>query len=302
MTPETKSDYIRQAENYLQTVLSRKGKITRLTIEQCLLTDAINWRPKYFGKLRRAIVVQQESIGFKKYADLIAKLKHPATDELKPKADRPPVKKKIPKVKHVRANDELTLLKYFEKNKNIECMAAINIVRELGVRPAEIKGIMVVGDVFYITGAKKGKDRGLDRRMQVTEPRTLERLIASLEVINSTHKTIEQIQNNIGKAAGRIFKGRRAHYCLYSWRHQFAGELKASTMKPNLIAYLMGHQSTASIEQYGFRNRARGGLKVKPDGYDPEIEKVRDKPKSLYLKRTTTFKSQNVNLDNDLRL
>lgn len=157
MTPETKAEYLRQAENYLQTVLKRKGKITRLTIQQCLLSDAVNWRPAYFTKLRRAIVVQQENAGYKKYADQIAQLKHPATNELKPEAERPPIKKKIPRVKHVRANDEIRLLRYFQKNKNYECIAAILITKELGIRPAEINSLRVEGDVVYITGAKKGR-------------------------------------------------------------------------------------------------------------------------------------------------
>lgn len=302
MTPETHQEYLRQAEFYLAKVQNRFGKITYRSIKLALLEDAPNWRPKYFTKLRRAIVVHQEHNGFGKYAKQIEKIKHPATDEFNFKADKPAIKKKIPKVKHVRDVDEKKIIDYFRKTKNKECIAAIKIVKELGVRPAEIASIRVEGNVFHITGAKQGKDRGLNRRLEVTDAETANALTQCLQVINESSKTINQIQNNISKTASRIFKGRKTHYCLYSWRHQFGGELKASTMPAKTIAYLMGHQSTASIEDYGFRNRARGGLKVKPNGYDPEIKKIRVKPKSQYLKRNTTLKAQNVNLNNGLQL
>lgn len=138
--------------------------------------------------------------------------------------------------------------------------------------------------------------------MQATDPEALKMLTDWIQVLRQSAKTTGQVQDNVRKAASRIFKGRKAHYCLYSWRHQFGGELKASNMPAKTVAYMMGHQSTASIEQYGFKNRARGGLKVKPAGYDPEILKVREKSRSQYLSRSMTFKSENVNEDRGLEM
>ena len=38
---------------------------------------------------------------------------------------------------------------------------------------------------------------------------------------------------------------------LYSWRHQLGADLKASKLNRVLAAYIMGHQSTESVNAYG---------------------------------------------------
>nr|MDT0252751.1 hypothetical protein [Endozoicomonas sp.] len=165
MESKTKEEYIRQANAYLKTVEKRKGKITRLAIQQCLLADAPNWRPSYFTKMRRAIVVQQTAAGYKKYAKEIEKIKNPCTNELLPDFEKLPIKKKKPKMKHVREADEKALIDYFKKTENIECRAAMYIVKNLGVRPEELKGLVVTGNTVNVIGAKKNDNRGLDRKI-----------------------------------------------------------------------------------------------------------------------------------------
>ena len=297
MEQKTKAEYIRQAENYLKGVEKRKGKITRLAIQQCLLEDAPKWRPAYFTKLRRAIVVQQTAAGYKKYAKQIEQIKNPCTNELLPDSEKKPIKKKKMQMKHIRENDEKALIEYFKKNQNIECRAAMYIVKNLGVRPAEIKSLEVSGDSIHVIGAKKNKDRGLDRIIKINDSYTLKHLATAISILKKTSRTIGQIQDNISKASRRVFKNRDRHYSLYSWRHQMGAELKASSMPDHVISYLMGHQSTRSIEAYGFKNRAKGGLKIQAGGYD---KRVRYGAKSQYLRRVTTYKSQNVNNDRDL--
>jgi hypothetical protein len=61
-----------------------------------------------------------------------------------------------------------------------------------------------------------------------------------------------------------------------SFRHQFGSNLKISGRAPDVIAYMMGHQSTRSIEKYGdARKGFSGKLGLKAAPYHQELSSVR---------------------------
>lgn len=63
---------------------------------------------------------------------------------------------------------------------------------------------------------------------------------------------------------------------MYTLRHQFGSNLKASGMSAIEMAYVMGHQATDSISRYGDKRFGRAeAVKVKPVS-DADFSKVRD--------------------------
>ncbi len=63
---------------------------------------------------------------------------------------------------------------------------------------------------------------------------------------------------------------------MYTLRHQFGSNLKASGMSAIEMAYVMGHQATDSISRYGDKRFGRAeAVKVKPAS-DADFSKVRD--------------------------
>jgi len=63
---------------------------------------------------------------------------------------------------------------------------------------------------------------------------------------------------------------------MYTLRHQFGANLKASGMSAVEMAYVMGHQATDSISRYGDKRFGRAeAVKVEPAS-DADLSKVRN--------------------------
>lgn len=77
----------------------------------------------------------------------------------------------------------------------------------------------------------------------------------------------------------KLWPKRKKHPTLYSARHQFSSNLKASGMKPEEIAALMGHASDLTA-QMTYGKRRYGNSTVKPKVKTDEVNKVRKNPKA----------------------
>jgi integrase len=127
---------------------------------------------------------------------------------------------------------------------------AVRILACTGCRPSEIeKGVLVHhkqdGIYFEIKGAKVDKVRGQDWR-QIILPK--DHQIASKindGMYSAQKKSISEIITRKGVKLG--FEGISA----YSFRHQFASDLKASGISEKNIAMAMGHQAEVTQETYG---------------------------------------------------
>ncbi|MNN51616.1 hypothetical protein D3C81_1662700 [compost metagenome] len=132
-----------------------------------------------------------------------------------------------------------------------------------------MQSICIEGDLIKIRGAKKSHEgqRGMDRSLVLDED-AVDIVRAALGTLRAAN--IGAIQDRISAAGRRIWPQRKAWPSLYSWRHQLGSDLKASGLSRVEIAYLMGHQSTESVEQYGNRKTARSGavLPRAPEGTD----------------------------------
>jgi integrase len=291
MNAETEDRYRKLAANFYSKRLD--NQVTPKKIGDALLKSSVEYRPAYFRRLRNALAFDQKEKGFAKAADYINKIKNPVTKKNAPLMLKKQKPKKQKRVKTVSNDDFLAL---FEAADD-ETKAALYIARTLGCRPAEMANIEVNGNEIKITGAKKteGGDRGADRLIQLSS-KEANNVAASLELVRGAgDNAMTNIAAKLHRLSRKVFPKRKLHTSFYSFRHQMGSNLKASGMSREQIAYVMGHQSTASADVYG--NKRSGGGKV------PEISKKADmgqiREKHSEFKPTDKTVSRNIDRDSD---
>jgi integrase len=84
----------------------------------------------------------------------------------------------------------------------------------------------------------------------------------------------EGCSNLLKYTSGKLWPSRERHPTLYSARHQFSANMKASGCKPEEIATLMGHAvDDTALTTYG--KKANGTRNVKPKINEEEIKRVK---------------------------
>jgi integrase len=143
------------------------------------------------------------------------------------------------------------------------CREWVLLLAVAGVRPEEIaKGIKVEpiegGVQLTIKGAKIDRGHGQPERI-IAVNGSLALLLAQ-----GCSRTIEAPSANaVSIAAGRlgrkVFGERRSHLVsAYSFRHQFASDLKASGLDGLTVSAILGHAVDDTKKQYGTSKQARG--------------------------------------------
>lgn len=253
-TEKTKLEYERLAKHFYLRLERKNIKVTAKNISDELLACAPEYRPDYWRRLRGALVYHQKNLGYVEAAERIMGLRNPVTVQ----GSNTPIKKKQNRVKSINPADQTALIDYFKARDDIRMVAAIILFSYTGIRPAELADITVNGDKVRIVGAKKSHDgiRGADRTLQFegVDPRWLSSIVREAQFAN-----IKSLQDKLRIAGKNLWPKRNHLPTFYSWRHQLGSELKASGMDRVQIAYLMGHQATASVNRYGNRKSARGG-------------------------------------------
>ncbi len=270
MTPKTQSDYQKLAANFYATRLAGQPP-TPKRLSDALKAAATSYRPGYWRRLRNALAYDQERQGFKAAADRLRSTKNPVTapgSQVKPKEKQRRVRVVVPA-------DESALLEHFRATGDREAYGAVVLAKLTGARPAEMPGIRVEGDKVIITGAKKSHAgmRGADRVMVVgsKEAEMVAACVKHLERAN-----MGPVQDRISAAGHRLWPQRKAVPSLYTWRHQLGSNLKASRLDRKEVAYLMGHQSTGSVDRYGNRRTGKNG-KVPRAEAEQKFENIREK-------------------------
>lgn len=272
MNEATKDSYRKLAAHFYATHLPGV-EVTPKRITDALKGIAGKHRPDYWRRLRNALAFDQESKGYKDAALRINGTKNPLTRNGASGAEAVPAKQK--RIKRIDPKDEAKLIDSFIKSGDQEAYGAVMVAKLTGARPVEFKNIVVLGDRVIIEGAKKNEDgtRGADREI-VLDPRALELVKVSLPYLQA-EGVVGRVQDRISAAGRRLWPQRKAVPSLYSWRHQMGSDLKASGLDRAEVAYIMGHQSTASVDRYGNRKTAGGG--VVPRAADPgAVENVRE--------------------------
>ena len=270
MTPATQDAYRKLAANFYKTKMGGQAP-TPKRIADSLQAAASEYRPAYWRRLRNALAFDQGEKGYADAATRINATKNPITLE----GSTEDVPAKQARAKRIDSTDELALLKHFQKVEDRESWAAVMMARFTGARPAEFASITVDGDTVTISGAKKshGGTRGADRVI-VLEKGKGEHIKGALQNLRGAN--LGAVQDRIRAAGKRLWPQRKAVPSLYTWRHQMGSDLKTAGLDRKEVAYIMGHQSTESVERYGNAKTARGG-KV-PRAADPKAcESVREK-------------------------
>jgi hypothetical protein len=166
-----------------------------------------------------------------------------------------------------------------------------------GLRPREwgqAKMIMRDGEpALLVTNAKATNQRahGPTRTIMLGGLYDQEREIIKQHVERATQfAKVGQFQNRfyqgcaatLAKTARRIWRKREAGYVtLYSARHQFSADAKASGLLPEELAALMGHAvDTTATKHYGKKTAGIEMLRVRPD--PKEVAKVRSVLKARF--------------------
>lgn len=304
MKDKTKAEYLSIANNFISKNFDDPSEVTPKKLTDALIRDSVNYRPNYWRRLKCALKYHQRD--YPKSLERLEKLKNPIWKRegirfvpkpgltVKPKQDR---------LKSAKTTDLTKFIDLFRSRDDYESIYGLLLVKYLGVRPSEMATIVCSGSNFFIGGSKKTENglRGQDRRVSLPELSSEISEMLNMAVAGMQGKTpaeIKSIGERIRNASKKLFPRRKKHYNFYAFRHQMGSDLKASSMSRKEVAYLMGHQSTLSIEQYGNKRSASGKIFVRPA--DPKgVEKVREKHKSIPKKtKTVRYKTP----DNGLTL
>lgn len=252
MTPATQAAYRKLAAHFYATQLKGEQP-TPKRISDALKAVGSDYRPAYWRRLRNALAFDQREKGYSDAAARIDATKNPVTRNGASEG----VKPKQARVKRVTEADEQKLFKHFTERNDAEVTAALYVAKHTGARPAEMKGIEIRDGKVYIPPAKVNADgtRGAERLVELPP-----------QVVHAISHAVKHLQGEMGpvqdriRAAGKkLWPQRKAVPSLYSFRHQLGSDLKASGLDRREVAYLMGHQSTESVDRYGNAKTARGG-------------------------------------------
>ena len=272
MIEKTRKEYISIANNFISKHID--GHATPKKLTDALIANAQNYRPAYWRRLRRALIVHQSD--YPKSVSRLQKCKNPLTKDKKLKGK---IKSKRKRQKHVNAEDEKKILRYFQEHNDRDAMLAILIAKYTGARPSEMLSMQHSGQYVGIVGSKKTRDgkRGADRIMQfVEEGDELDIVKVAIDKFYGEDPSlIKNVQRRIYKASRGLFPQRHTTYNLYSWRNQFASNLKASDLSRQEIAYLMGHQATKSVDQYGHRKKGSTSNIIVEVGNSKKLSQIR---------------------------
>jgi integrase len=253
MTPATEQAYRKLAEHFYNTRLGDHPP-TPKRLADALKECAGEYRPAYFRRLRNAIEFDQHDKGFGDAAIRVAGVKNPITAA----GSTAEVKPKRAAVKRVTDADETQLFKHLIQNKDKDTYYAVRLIGATGARPAELKNMVIDGDRVTIFGAKKSHDgkRGADRVIVLSpgQAKVIANAIAHMQTAD-----LGKVKDRLRAAGKALWPQRKALPSMYSWRHQMGSDLKASGLSRVEVAYVMGHQSTESVDRYGNAKTARKG-------------------------------------------
>lgn len=276
MHPTTLQKTQTRTSNFYRT---RCGEPDPSSAQICaaLLACAPGLRPNAFSTLKSQIVSDQLARGHIEAAADIRHLINPVTAPgstftCKPK---PRAIKKVPK------EDAELLFKHLRKQGHDDEAAALALAYFLGVRPCEMRTILVVGNEVRIIGGKKSAPlhRGADRTLLIDIPKILKAITWAAKRLAQSQRSNAAIRDRFRKECCALWPRRKKHPTLKSFRHNFSAAQKAAGVGSETAAYVMGHQSTASQEVYGDpRSGDASQIQVKPAA-GADLSKIR-KPKS----------------------
>ena len=306
MNEKTKEDYRKLAAHFYKNMGESTPK-TPKTITDQLLAIAGEYRPASFRRLKNALALDQSEKGFDKAAFRINATVNPMTKKNAPVMLKRQLKKKRKSVDSINPKDLKKMAGAINEKGDSELMAALILVNTLGCRANEIMSVKILedGNVF-ISGSKKAEfnangrkvTRGdVDRVLAMTDTNELRKVKWATETLGKAESgksgVVHKIQSRMFRLSKKLWPKRSAHMTLKSFRHQMGSDLKASGLDPKTVAYIMGHESTVSVEEYGDKRKASTKRTIAPAIDQEKINDiVRDKTKEQFETRTKNEKVQ----------
>lgn len=247
-------------------------------IQYFLQQDAPLYRQSSWRNIRGALATYWWSKGDISVAQKIRLTPNPDAHIRKAKKDR---------CKNVTHNEFEAMLATSYRLRNWTAASVLYIARYFGCRPSEMNSIQQVDDQkFLIIGSKKREDRGIDRIIYIDDPEIAKSMSVAIEAVRDVPTRILQLA--IEYVAEKTFPRRKIRPTIYSFRHGLGGALKAAGVSREFVAYLMGHQSTASVDVYGDRRSGKGSALFILPGVEVEeiLSVIRVKHSTPYSHRT----------------
>jgi len=285
MLNSTKEKYRKNAQGFIKKHFDRQTYPDNKLLN-ILIDVAPNYTARSFANLKLALSFFLKERGKEKLASQIKEIQNPCVNNNTTKKRR--LKKKTLNTKEMKAITDAITNKNKRKKEDPPLTSAYILARILGARPSEMQNItQTSGDTFLILGSKKSANgnRGLDRHIRVNKDlcRYITKAITAIQKDN-----IDRVQDRFNYLMAQTFKRKKIKPTLYTLRHQFCSELKSSEISILEIAYLMGHQSTRTMENYGYANAGSGRVSVEAAVSAAAIGNVvRDTQKIRNIKRAS---------------
>jgi len=292
-TEKTKLDYEKLAKHFYKKRLDSEPPSPK-RICDALTECAEQYRPAYWRRLRNALEFDQRQKGYNKAADRIASTRNPMTTIAGGQGIIDPTLRgetapKQRRAKSINPDDRKKIwLAAMALNDCREAFSAILLADLLGVRPVEMLSLRMdqeKGSV-HVIGAKKSDDgvRGADRILTLPDdPDVRQNIATAMRVIQrAEHEkagAMRRIQSRLHRLSRKLWPRRQARPSLYTFRHQMGGNLKVMGLSRCAIAYIMGHQSTKSVEVYGDRRRGTGTIGIAITGQEADAFQGRENHK-----------------------
>ena len=272
MQPETLKKYQTRARNFYRDHCN--GSATD-SAQICAAMVAL--APQYvsssFRVLKNALAADQLARGNPVAAEAIRSVTNPVTapGSTMPRKPRPR------RVRSVSKQDVALLVRHLSDTGCGDEWAAVMLAYVTGARPCEMRSIEVEGNLVTIRGGKKSRKlkRGADRVLLIENRKALKAVTLAAERLRHAARSDTAIRDALRKACRQLWPRRTVQLTLRSLRHQLGANLKASSDSPRHLAYIMGHQSTESIDVYGDRRKGEGRKLYVAPANDADVESVR---------------------------
>lgn len=288
-TEKTKQDYRKLAQHFYEKRLNGEPP-TPKKITDALQKCCHQYRPAYWRRLRNAVEFDQREKGYEEAAERIKHTRNLMTTistgegiiDSTLRGDTPPKQKRAKSISPDDIEKLMQAVKGLDDGQ--ETLAAIFLVRNLGVRPVELLSLRVDKErgVVHVVGAKKSDGlRGADRVLTLPDDPHIRRNIAdAASIVQHAERekvgAIHRIQSRLDRLSRKLWPRRKARPSLYTFRHAMGGDLKAMGLNRRAVAYIMGHQSTQSVEVYGDRRKGTGTVGIKITGQEAQAFQGRE--------------------------
>jgi hypothetical protein len=272
MKKKTELQYQKMAKGFYAKYFP-KGGANEEKIIATLKHISHEFQPKSFANLKCALAFDIAERGHMEIAQAVRELENPA-------ANFRSYPQKNKKVKCLSTKDMKKLQSAVKGKKgDVKLINAVAILTVFGMRPAELKTTQRINEVtFYIKSVKKDEFglKGLDRILKVDSIVTANAIEYALKSLDN--EKITKLQDRFAYLMKKTFPKRTSRPTLYIFRHQMGSNLKKSDYSRHEMAYIMGHQSTRTIENYGYKQSGNGNnIKISSEIDLAEIKRlVRD--------------------------